>query len=810
MNKPVSGSNYRAMGAFSEELRVFAQKDPNMTVAVNEGSFYTDSMKIVEFEGGNTPAIKAPATGNEWVVICLNKKGTLVVLEGVPMAQPDLPEIPKSYLPLAAIYLTAMTNKITSDMVFDIRPFLASGAYPGDHAMLTNTNMPNCHPISAITNLQAALDDKVTYADLDKVALKMDNVKGTNTATFVLNQAQTGEPSSNVGIAVNRGDEVNVGIRYNEGLGAWEFTNDGSVWNQFISSVNLDGSLKDATASIKGVAKLSVEPKDAFNPIAVGDNDPRITSIALKANKDAVYSKSDVDTMLADKADVSNTYTRKSIDDMLDGKMDINKIYTEAQIDAKLLGKANVGDSYTKPETDLAMLKKADADAVYTKTDVDTMLTDKANVADVYTSAQVDTLLNDKANSADVYTRAQVDGQLLTKADTSDVYTQSEVDNALALKANAADVNTKKEVSDALLLKADKTNVYSIADADAKFATISDYYNKTDTDSALGLKANVSDVYQKTDVDTLLTGKANVVDVYTQTDVDTKLNSKADKSKVYTKTEIDTTLGDYEKSDAVVARLGKYAKVADVYTKASVNTLLNDKANSTDVANALNTKADKAQYYSASVIDSKLDGYVKQNDFDVLKSKVVQISDVYTKADIDAKLLDKGDKAQIINLLSTKVDDADMAAYVEKSDLTTQLSKYAPLTVVDSKIDASKVYDKTYIDSNVALNSSVDAKLVNYAKVTDVVTKSNLSSTLSTYAKASDVALKANQTDLTSAQNDINDLKTAQGSMAKASDLANYVKKTDSVNSVILTSSNGSKFRLVVSDTGELSTIKIS
>lgn len=734
MNKPVSGSNFRAMGAFSEELRVFAQKDPNMTVAVNEGSFYTDSMKIVEFEGGNTPAIKAPATGNEWVVICLNKKGTLVVLEGVPMAQPDLPEIPKSYLPLAAIYLTAMTNKITSDMVFDIRPFLASGAYPGDHAMLTNTNMPNCHPISAITNLQAALDDKVTYADLDKVALKMDNVKGTNTATFVLNQAQTGEPSSNVGIAVNRGDEVNVGIRYNEGLGAWEFTNDGSVWNQFISSVNLDGSLKDATASIKGVAKLSVEPKDAFNPIAVGDNDPRITSIALKANKDAVYSKSDVDTMLAD----------------------------------------------------------------------------KANVADVYTSAQVDTLLNDKANSADVYTRAQVDGQLLTKADTSDVYTQSEVDNALALKANAADVNTKKEVSDALLLKADKTNVYSIADADAKFATISDYYNKTDTDSALSLKANVSDVYQKTDVDTLLTGKANVADVYTQTDVDTKLNDKADKSKVYTKTEIDTTLGDYEKSDAVVARLGKYAKVADVYTKASVNTLLNDKANSTDVANALNTKADKAQYYSASVIDSKLDGYVKQNDFDVLKSKVVQISDVYTKADIDAKLLDKGDKAQIINLLSTKVDDADMAAYVEKSDLTTQLSKYAPLTVVDSKIDASKVYDKTYIDSNVALNSSVDAKLVNYAKVTDVVTKSNLSSTLSTYAKASDVALKANQTDLTSAQNDINDLKTAQGSMAKASDLANYVKKTDSVNSVILTSSNGSKFRLVVSDTGELSTIKIS
>lgn len=65
MNKPVSGSTYRNIGAVMEELRVSAQKDPNMTVSVNEGSFYVDGMNIVEFEGGNSPVIQAPTTGNE-------------------------------------------------------------------------------------------------------------------------------------------------------------------------------------------------------------------------------------------------------------------------------------------------------------------------------------------------------------------------------------------------------------------------------------------------------------------------------------------------------------------------------------------------------------------------------------------------------------------------------------------------------------------------------------------------------------------------------------------------------------------------
>ena len=220
MNKPVAGSTYRNLGAFMQELRVSAQKDPTMKVNINEGSFYTAGMKFVEYDGGVSPVIKAPASQSSWVVVALNKQGTIYVIEGIPSAKPELPKIEKHFLPLAAIYLTSMSVKITDDMIFDIRPFFASGSYPGDHALLENTSLPNSHPISAISNLQEALDKKVEYADLDKFDARLDNIKGTNAATFILNQAQTGEPIANVGISVHRGDRNNVGIRYNERSGA--------------------------------------------------------------------------------------------------------------------------------------------------------------------------------------------------------------------------------------------------------------------------------------------------------------------------------------------------------------------------------------------------------------------------------------------------------------------------------------------------------------------------------------------------------------------------------------------------------------
>lgn len=825
MNKPVAGSEYREMGAWGQELKVSAQKDPNMTVDVNAGIFYTEGMKLVEYEGGVSPVIKKPSQYNEWVVVCLNKQGTLYVLEGAPAQKPELPVLEKNYLPLAAIYLTANTTKITSDMIFDVRPRFVAGGYAVDHANVENTKQENCHPIDAITNLRETLDSKATLLDLDKLDEKIDNVHGTNAATFVLNQAQTGVPFANVGIAVKRGEENTVGIRFNEHKGAWEFTNDGSVWNEFITTVSLDGSLREATASSKGVSQLSCEPVDAFKPIAVGDNDPRILAVANKADKVDVYTKDEVDAKISEKIDDKFTYSRQSIDEMLKGKMDVGTIYTEAEIDAKLMGKANVGDSYDKAEVDVALDKKAnkadvyskvDADTefakkvdVYNKAEADTLFANKANVADVYDRSQVDLMLADKADVNNVYDRAQVDGALLLKADKTDVYTQGEVDAALALKANTESVYSKTDVDNLLLLKADKSDVYGKADADSTFATKTEVYNKTEADALLADKANAVDVYSKVDANVKFDEKANVLDVYNKTQADALLDTKADKASVFTKVEIADELLPYAKTDDVITRLGDYAKAKVTYTKAEVDNKLTEKANVADVKAALEIKADAAQYDTTAVVNAKLENYVRKSDFNVLNTEAARLADVYTKADIDAKLKDKGNKAELVDLISTKVDDADLLEYVKKDELDTKLNKYATVSVVNAKADAIDVYTKDEADAKYETTKHLASTLALYAKKSEIVTAVDLSDELLKYATKVSVSAKADKTEVAKVQKDVDDLADIVGQKAELSQLNMYMKKSDSVDNVVLESADGSKFRLTVDNDGNLSAVKL-
>lgn len=57
-----------------------------------------------------------------------------------------------------------------------------------------------------------------------------------------LNSNQTGSPTENAGIEVNRGSSSNVQIRWNESTDTWQFSNDGSTYNN-ISSVSTGKSI---------------------------------------------------------------------------------------------------------------------------------------------------------------------------------------------------------------------------------------------------------------------------------------------------------------------------------------------------------------------------------------------------------------------------------------------------------------------------------------------------------------------------------------------------------------------------------------
>ena len=187
--------------------------------------------------------------------------------------------------------------------------------------------------------------------------------------------------------------------------------------------------------------------------------------IAVKADADAVYTKTEANALLADKADADAVYTKTEANALLADKADADSVYTKTEANALLAEKADSDTVYTKSESDALLAEKADAADVYTKEEVDSLIPEQT----WYTKDEADALLTEKADAADVYTKEESDDRyagdvamrsaLSEKANANDVYNKTQMDSFLSQKANAADVYTKTEV-----------------------------YNKTEIDAALALQ----------------------------------------------------------------------------------------------------------------------------------------------------------------------------------------------------------------------------------------------------------------------------------------------------------------------------------
>lgn len=158
----------------------------------------------------------------------------------------------------------------------------------------------------------------------------------------------------------------------------------------------------------------------------------------LKADKTELTTLSgDIDSKLALKADKETTYTKSEVNSLLDGKVDDGYCYSKGEVDGLLNNKANVGDSYTKSETDNLLNSKADKADTYTKQEVDDKLKLKADQSNTYTKQEVD----DAIANVDVteqlqnyYNKTEIDEKLANVK--VDAYTKAETDNLLNTKAN--------------------------------------------------------------------------------------------------------------------------------------------------------------------------------------------------------------------------------------------------------------------------------------------------------------------------------------------------------------------------------------
>ena len=122
---------------------------------------------------------------------------------------------------------------------------------------------------------------------------------------ILLNRDETGTPSQNGGINVERGTSPNVQIRWNEGNDKWEFTNDGSTFQNIPTNNTTYGvSAQDGDVATEKKVRLSGSNPSSTDEVvlAAGTNmsvarsGDKITFNSSYTDTDTTYSQSFVDS----------------------------------------------------------------------------------------------------------------------------------------------------------------------------------------------------------------------------------------------------------------------------------------------------------------------------------------------------------------------------------------------------------------------------------------------------------------------------------------------------------------------------------
>lgn len=155
-------------------------------------------------------------------------------------------------------------HAVTSNAVFD--------------ALTNKSNTGHTHLATEVSGL-ATVATSGSYNDLSN--------KPSIPAAYTDEQAQDAFAA-----ALAAGTHTNITVTYDDA-------------NNKISLSGSGGSSSDASTTVKGIAKLSVAPVSATDPIAVGNNDPRLSDFRTPLDGSVTVSK--LDTSLQNKTTAGNT-----------------------------------------------------------------------------------------------------------------------------------------------------------------------------------------------------------------------------------------------------------------------------------------------------------------------------------------------------------------------------------------------------------------------------------------------------------------------------------------------------------------------
>lgn len=120
--------------------------------------------------------------------------------------------------------------------------------------------------------------------------------------------------------------------------------------------------------------------------------------------------------------------TINAIQAELSNKADKNDIYTKEDVNTLLATKADSEDVYGRSYIDNALANKADADLVYDKQEIDTALNLKADKSNIYTKEEIDGMVNVETSSGDVIPITEYVNQSTTDAvQSANDYTDQQI-----------------------------------------------------------------------------------------------------------------------------------------------------------------------------------------------------------------------------------------------------------------------------------------------------------------------------------------------------------------------------------------------